>query len=137
MIIFIDTVKEREQLMLDIYPKLRSYCRHRYDIDIQFIDTRMDDIYRRCYDDHRLQDIILGEMQTSRQSMIGSYVVVSRLLLSFKSYLSPTLVTIEYVNNILFAINGKIRICIDYAILFSTKINWIILINMIDDCFFV
>lgn len=64
--------------MQEIYPKLRNYCRHRYDIDIQFIDTRMDNVYRRCYDDHRLEEIILSEMQANRQSMIGSYVVVSR-----------------------------------------------------------
>jgi hypothetical protein len=76
-----DTKEERDELIKNVYPKLRDYCQQTYNIQFQYSDMRWG-IQDQATDDHSTVDLCLQELDQCCRLSLATNCVVNNLFLS-------------------------------------------------------
>lgn len=77
MVLFIDTVEERNRLMRDVYPSLRSYCQQR-GLEFQVVDMRWG-VRDEATADHKTNELCVQEIKNCQRLTPGPNFVVSKI----------------------------------------------------------
>ncbi|CAH1790955.1 unnamed protein product [Owenia fusiformis] len=72
---FSDMIQERNKLMSDAYPKLKSYCRDKYGLEFQVVDMRWG-VRDEAQDDHMTSGLCIKEIKNCQDISMGPHFVM-------------------------------------------------------------